>query len=109
MIERYSMKKYIIDYLNYVDSVKEYDEEFIRMHLIKINFFEWERLIHLIVTITSVILTIFSFILGIGFDNILIIIIGFMIMCFAICYIYHYFLLENGVLKMYKQYDMMTK
>ena len=30
-------------------------------------------------------------------------------MCFTIPYIYHYFLLENGVQKMYRQYDMMKK
>lgn len=109
-IERKSMKKYIIDYLNYVeDNINKADDQFIEKHVTKINFFEWERLIHLIVTITAVILTLLSFIIGIGLNSILIIIIGYMIMCFTIPYIYHYFLLENCVQKMYRQYDEMIK
>ncbi|MBP3920381.1 MAG: hypothetical protein J6D28_02330 [Bacilli bacterium] len=106
-IERKSMKKYITEYVEYVDNnITKID---IEKHLTKINFFEWERIIHLIVTITSVILDILSMIIGICFNNILIIIIGYMIMCFVIPYIYHYFLLENCVQKMYRQYDEMTQ
>lgn len=109
-IERKSMKKYILNYIKYIDdNMSKTDNKFIEKHLIKIKFFEWERLFHLIVTITAVILTILSFILGIGLNNILIIIIGYMIMCFTIPYIYHYFLLENCVQKMYRQYDEMIK
>jgi len=108
-IERKSMKKYIVEYVNEIDKLKTTDNKTIEQHLIKINQFEWERLIHLIVTITSVILTILSFIIGIGLKNLLIIVIGYMIMCFTIPYIYHYFLLENCVQKMYRQYDKMIK
>lgn len=108
-IERKSMKKYILEYINEIDNKKSIDSKAIEQHLIKINQFEWERLIHLIVTITAVILTILSFVIGIGLKNLLIIIIGYMIMCFTIPYIYHYFLLENCVQKMYRQYDKMIK
>ena len=51
-IERKSMKKYIMDYLEYVEKNKEKaDKKFIEEHLIKINFFQHERLIHLLVTL----------------------------------------------------------
>ena len=109
-IERKSMRKYIIDYLKYVDdNIDGADDKFISNHLIKIGFFQHERMIHLIVTVTAVILNLLAFFLGYAFNNIVIIIFGYMVMCFTIPYIYHYFLLENGVQKMYRQYDMMKK
>jgi hypothetical protein len=107
-IERKSMAKYIVNYLNYVDkNIDKADDKFISDHLIKIGFFQHERMIHLIVTVTSVILNLFAFFLGSLFSNIFVIIFGYMVMCFTIPYIYHYFLLENGVQKMYRQYDKM--
>ena len=109
-IERKSMKKYIIDYLEYVEKNKDKaDKKFIEEHLIKINFFQHERLIHLIVTVTYGLINILAFLFGITSNNIITVIIGYMAMCFLIPYIYHYFLLENGVQKMYRQYDEMIK
>ena len=109
-IERKSMKKYIIDYLEYVEKNKEKaDKKFIEEHLIKINFFQHERLIHLIVTVIYALMNLLAFLLGIISKNIIPVIIGYMLMCFLIPYIYHYFLLDNGVQKMYRQYDEMIK
>lgn len=107
-IERKSMAKYIVDYLKYVDkNIDKADDKFISDHLIKIGFFQHERMIHLIVTVTSVILNLLAFFLGFISNSIVVIIFGYMVMCFTIPYIYHYFLLENGVQKMYRQYDKM--
>lgn len=107
-IERKSMAKYIVDYIDYVEENKDKaDDMFISNHLIKIGFFQHERMIHLIVTVTYAIIDLFSFLIGIVFKNIIPVIIGYMIMCFLIPYIYHYFLLENCVQKMYRQYDEM--
>ena len=97
------MKIDMLDYIEYVDNNKVDLNE----HLIKINFFQHERLIHLLVTLATLILYILTFIIGIINNNIFVIIIGYLIMCFLIPYIYHYFLLENGVQKMYRQYDKM--
>lgn len=109
-IERKSMKKYIIDYIEYVEKNKEKaDKKFIEEHLIRINFFQHERLIHLIVTVIYALINILAFLFGITSKNMIPIIIGYMSMCFLIPYIYHYFLLENGVQKMYRQYDEMIK
>ena len=109
-VERKSMAKYIVNYLNYVDSnMDKADDKFISNHLIKIGFFQHERMIHLVVTVTYGILDILSFLFGIVFSNIIPLIMGYMMMCFLIPYIYHYFLLENCVQKMYRQYDEMKK
>ena len=102
------MAKYIVSYLNYVDSnMDKADDDFISNHLIKIGFFQHERIIHLIVTVVAVILNLFAFFLGCVFSNIFVLVFGYMVMCFTIPYIYHYFLLENCVQKMYRQYDYM--
>lgn len=107
-IERKSMAKYIVSYLNYVEENKDKaDDKFISDHLIKIGFFQHERMIHLIVTAVYTIIDLLAFFLGSVFNNIFVIIFGYMIMCFLIPYIYHYFLLENCVQKMYRQYDEM--
>ena len=67
MIERKSMKKYILEYIEYVEKNKDkVDKEFIEKHLIKIQFFQHERLIHLIVTITYAIIDMLSFLIGIA-------------------------------------------
>lgn len=109
-IERKSMKTYILDYLEYVEKNKaKADKKFIDEHLIKIKFFQHERFIHLIVTVTYALMDLLAFLFGITSQNILPVIIGYMMMCFLIPYVYHYFLLENGVQKMYRQYDEMIK
>ena len=109
-IERKSMKKYILEYIEYVEKNKNNaDKEFIEKHLKKIEFFQHERLIHLIVTVTYALIEMLTFLFGITSKNIIPVIIGYMLMCFLIPYIYHYFLLENGVQKMYRQYDEMIK
>ena len=109
-IERKSMAKYIVSYLNYVEENKsKADDKFIADHLIKIGFFQHERMIHLIVTVTYGLLDLLSFLFGIVSKNLIPVIMGYMLMCFLIPYIYHYFLLENCVQKMYRQYDEMKK
>lgn len=104
-IERISMKKYIINYLKYVEANKKDIDVY--KHLQKIEFFQAERLIHLLVTLATLIVEIISFVVGVALQNIYCIIIGYMIMCFLIPYILHYFFLENAMWKMYREYDEM--
>ena len=107
-VERISMKKYIIRYLKYVEENKKgADEEFIQKHLQKIEFFQAERVVHLLVTLATLIVDIMAFVVGVALTNIYSIIIGYMIMCFLIPYVLHYFFLENAMWKMYEQYDEM--
>ena len=100
------------DYIKYVDNYikdKEYKniEEFIKEHLIKIDFFQHERLIHLLVTLFyGIVALIFLFItcLWIYFG-----IIALILLVFLVLYIRHYFFLEHGVQYMYKQYDKLKE
>ena len=61
------MKKYLYNYIENIDSkIKENNisEKIKKEHLVKINFFQHERLIHLIVTISFAILTLISVIIS---------------------------------------------
>lgn len=105
------MKKYLYDYIKKIDKIIEKDknvsDEVIKEHLIKINFFQHERLIHLLVTLFYGLLVL----VFIAFTAIWIwfLIIVFMLIIFLLFYIIHYFRLENGVQYLYKQYDELLK
>lgn len=73
--------------------------------LIQINFFQHERLIHLIVTITFAILEMLSVCLTVFIENPASLLLSVIILCLLIPYIRHYYLLENEVQKMYTFYD----
>ena len=74
-----------------------------------IGFFMNERLIHLIVTVVFAMMTIICILYAINNPTIgmLLLIVAFMVL--LIPYIMHYYLLENGVQKMYTQYDDMLE
>ncbi|MBQ8281244.1 MAG: hypothetical protein IJZ25_02440 [Lachnospiraceae bacterium] len=107
------MKKRITEYLIRIDKLltnppqdADWEDE-IQKHLIQIGFFMHERLVHLIVTMVFAILTVLSILYAINNATIgmLLLIVAFMVL--LIPYIMHYYLLENGVQRMYKQYDEM--
>ena len=102
------MKKYLYDYIKEIDNIlissKKVDYNSLATnHLVKIKFFQHERLIHLLVTLFY---GLFVFIM-IYFMTIfpLFGLIAIILIVFLIFYIIHYFRLENGVQYLYKQYD----
>jgi len=105
------MKKYLYDYIKYIDEAledKNTDLKKLREeHLIKIKFFQHERLIHLIVTLFYVVFMIIFMSLSKLFVGYLIV--GLILLIFVLFYVIHYFKLENGVQYLYKQYDKMIK
>ena len=103
------MKKYLYDYIYLIDEMikkRNIDEEVIDNHLVKISFFQHERLIHLLVTLFYVVFVISFGIFSCYFWPFSIIEIIFII--FLAFYVVHYFRLENGVQYLYKQYDKMN-
>ncbi len=105
------MKQYLKSYVEEIDQLLEkkekIDKKMIEEHLIKIGFFQHERLIHLIVTCFYAVFTLFflavSIITPIFFPVVLILLI------FLAFYVVHYFFLENSVQYLYKQYDKMKE
>ena len=111
------MKNRILTYMNYIDKLLEEDEKecrqdyeaLIKQHLIQIDFFMHERLVHLLVTLAFAIFGFMIFVaLVMNFQPGLLLLFA-AILVLLIPYIMHYYLLENGVQKMYRQYDEMLK
>ena len=102
------MRKYLGDYIKEIDKKieeKNITEKDIENHLIKIEFFQHERLIHLLVTLAY---GIFLFISVLIFTQIWIfVIVIYIALIFLLFYVRHYFFLENHVQYLYKQYDQM--
>lgn len=104
------MKQYLKEYIKEVDKLLKNDavnQKYIDNHLIKIGFFQHERLIHLIVTVFYALFVIFF--LFLSSINFLYIIPTFILIIFLIFYVLHYFFLENSVQYLYKQYDIMNQ
>lgn len=104
------MKQYLKDYTKQIDNLiknKKITNQDIENHLVKINFFQNERLIHLLVTLAYGIFLFLSIIISL--NNYIFTLITIIITIFLIFYVRHYFFLENHVQYLYKQYDEMKK
>jgi Flp pilus assembly protein TadB len=114
-IREASMKERILNYMKQIDDMLEnppegidYENE-IKKHLVQIGFFMHERLIHLIVTVLFAVMTLAAIFFAVAAPSIGLLLLIVALMCLLVPYIMHYYLLENGVQKMYKQYDEMLR
>ncbi len=73
--------------------------------LVQIGFFQHERLAHLIVTVTFAILALLTLLSLAMSGNVWFAGLLFLVLTLLIPYIRHYFVLENGVQKLYEYYD----
>jgi len=78
-------------------------------HLTQISFFQHERLIHLIVTVTFALLEMLAILLSVIADSLFSILLPVVILILLVPYIRHYYILENEVQKMYVQYDRILR
>ncbi|MEI3507932.1 MAG: hypothetical protein V8R01_02170 [Bacilli bacterium] len=103
------MKEYLKKYIEMVDKnlESEITKEMIDNHLIKIDFFQHERLVHLIVTLSYALFLLLAVFIGLVIPLFMIVVVIFLI--FLVFYVKHYFFLENGVQYLYKQYDAMLE
>lgn len=109
------MEKRILTYRKYMDELllrEDADWERVRReHLVQVGFFQHERLIHLIVTVFFALFAVLA--VGMAFlqmaqgtegaGNWLFVVAAFLVL--LIPYVRHYYILENEVQKMYRQYD----
>ena len=105
------MKEYMKEYINEIDKLINDNHKFsndeIDDFLFKMELFQKERVIHLVITLSYVFFTIlFLFLTKYIF---MMFIIFFILLIFDGFYVYHYFFLENSVQYMYNQYDKMKK
>ena len=107
------MRQRILTYLAFVDQqLKKEDTDYaalLKRHEREIQFFQHERLIHLLVTILFAILTVGCCVTFVVTEKIQILLLAAALFVLLIPYIRHYYLLENSVQKMYDQYDKMME
>lgn len=105
------MRKKLIAYLKeldkkeYLEMTRKEAEDMKKELLIQIQFFQHERMIHLIVTALFAILEVLSLLICVIDMSIFSSVLCGLFFILLIPYIYHYYLLENGVQEMYKWYD----
>lgn len=109
------MRERLLNYMNYMAEITkktlspEQKDKVLKDFLIQIKFFQHERLIHLIVTVTFAIIAVVSVLINYTLQSLilLVFILGMLIM--LLFYVRHYFFLERGVQKLYTYYDELTK
>lgn len=103
------MKKRLLSYIEYVNKELEREEldveSFKKELLLQIHFFQHERLVHLIVTVTFALLLMITFGVFMITETISILALSGLLLVLLVPYISHYYLLENGVQKLYTVYD----
>ena len=105
------MKERILNYRKRIDCLLAENatdtnwQKVLEEHLVQISFFQHERLVHLLVTLTFALLTVGSVLTIISTGYMPLMALTALLLVLLIPYIMHYYLLENEVQKMYKQYD----
>ena len=90
-------------------TMQEMVQDKLQEHLVQVGFFQHERLIHLIVTVTFALLEMLAIVLSVISDSLFTLLLPVVILIVLIPYIRHYYILENEVQKMYVQYDRMRR
>lgn len=90
-------------------TMQEMVQDKLKEHLVQVGFFQHERLIHLIVTVTFALLEMLAIVLSVLSDSLFTLLLPIVILILLIPYIRHYYILENEVQKMYGQYDRMRR
>ena len=107
------MEKRIINYRKYIDALLNKDDndwELLRReHLIQIQFFQHERLVHLIVTVLFALMEIISVVATVATGHMWLLYLVAALLMLLVPYVRHYYILENEVQKMYAQYDIIIK
>jgi len=105
------MEKRLKNYLTFIKDISltdmtEKEKHTLRTEmLVQIGFFQHERLVHLIVTLTFAVFTMLSFFGCMAWPGISTFLLLGLLLVLLIPYIRHYFVLENGVQKLYEYYD----
>ena len=101
------MKKSIEDYIKYLEEKiekKQTSKALAEEVITRIEFYQHERLVHLIVTFFTGISCVL-FLLGfVAFELIPLLILFVLTLCLFIPYIFHYYTLENGTQRLYDLY-----
>lgn len=93
-------------------SVEHTEEELLKFRaemLKRIEFYQHERLIHLIVTMSFAVFFLLSLMMYFSLRQIGLMLLTVLLLVMTVAYIKHYYFLENSVQKMYKFYYKVEK
>lgn len=107
------MEKRILNYRKYIDELLQKEdaewEQILEQHLVQISFFQHERLIHLIVTVTFALLEMIAIAASVIAFTPMLAVLDILLLVLLIPYVRHYYILENETQKMYAQYDALLR
>lgn len=105
------LKSYILEFQKLLDSGENIDniEGLKKELLVEIQFWQHERLIHLMVTILFALLTMSLIIVLFFYASIQVLVLLGMFIILLVPYIRHYYILENGVQRLYTFYEELTR
>ena len=78
-------------------AMQEMVQDKLKEHLVQVGFFQHERLIHLIVTVTFALLEMLAIVLSVISDSFFTLVLPVVILILLVPYIRHYYILENEV------------
>ena len=78
-------------------TMQEMIQDKLKEHLVQVGFFQHERLIHLIVTVTFALLEMLAIVLSVISDSFFTLVLPVVILILLVPYIRHYYILENEV------------
>lgn len=105
------MKRRLLKYIGKVESIiagegsAEKDRAALKDLLIQIGFFQHERLIHLLVTLSFALFFVAGVLFFSIYPNIAVLALNLLFLVLLVPYIRHYYLLENGTQRLYFLYD----
>lgn len=108
------MKRTLKEYIKEMDAILEKEsvenlDAIKQRHLLQIGFYQHERLIHLMVTFMTSVLTVLILLYTLMCPNIGTFLLFMILFCLLVPYLFHYYHLENGVQKMYRQYFLLEE
>lgn len=109
------MGKRLKNYLIYIEAkmkekLSEEDRKaVIEDLLLQISWFQHERLVHLLVTLTFALLTVAGVVACVFAMSLPLLLLTLLFLVLLIPYVRHYYILENGVQKMYYYYDRLSQ
>ena len=105
------LKELILKYQIFLDGNKDIEDiGIIKEELLtEIQFWQHERLIHLLVTILFALMTMMLVVALFFYKKLTVLVLLFMLLVLLVPYIRHYYILENGVQTLYTFYEELTR
>ena len=109
------MKHRLLNYISYVESVLvgestlESDEAARKDLILQIQFFQHERLIHLLVTLLFALLFVGTTLFFTVYPTLPLLVLDLLFLVLLVPYIRHYYILENGTQRLYHLQDKLWK